>query len=69
LALEGEATDARGPALGMCQGSPLGAEIEALEIGGLQAATEAVADAIIERFGKGGFKSQLQALVIETRKG
>ena len=31
VALAGHAPDARGPALGMCQGSPLGAEIETLE--------------------------------------
>ena len=68
VALEGAAPDARGPALGMCQGSPLGAEIESIEPGGLQAATEAVADAIAERFGKGGFKGPLQALVVEARK-
>ncbi|MBV9054794.1 MAG: methyltransferase domain-containing protein [Hyphomicrobiales bacterium] len=68
LALEGEAPDARGPALGMCQGSPLGAEIETVEPGGSENATKAVISAIKERFGEGAFKSPLQALVVETRK-
>jgi SAM-dependent methyltransferase len=68
VTLAGHAPDARGPALGMCQGSPLGAEIETLEPGGLQAATEAVAAMITERFGKGPFKAPLQALVVEARK-
>ena len=52
----------------MCQGSPLGAEIEAIEPGGLQAATQAIAALLLERFGKGPFKSRLQALVVEARK-
>ncbi|MBV9569081.1 MAG: methyltransferase domain-containing protein [Hyphomicrobiales bacterium] len=68
VALEGHAPDAHGPAIGMCQGSPLGAEIEAIEPGGTKAATEAIAALIAERFGKGPFKSQLQALVVEAWK-
>ncbi len=68
VALEGEAPNARGPALGLCQGSPMGAEIETLEPGGLDAATEAAAAEIAERLGKGRFKSPLQALVVEVRK-
>jgi SAM-dependent methyltransferase len=68
VALAGHAPDARGPAIGMCQGSPLGAEIEAVEPGGLQAATEAVTAMITERFGKGPFESPLRALVVEARK-
>jgi ubiquinone/menaquinone biosynthesis C-methylase UbiE len=67
VALEGEAPNARGAAIGLCQGSPMGAEIEAIEPGGLQAATEAAAAEIAERFGKGPFKSRLQALVVEAR--
>lgn len=68
VALTGHAPDAPGPAIGMCQGSPLGAEIEAVEPGGLQAATEAVSAMLAERFGKGPFKCPLQALVVEARK-
>ena len=68
VALEGHAPDAHGPAVGMCQGSPLGAEIEAIEPGGMHAATEAVAALLAERFGKGPFQAALQALVVEARK-
>lgn len=67
-ALAGHAPDARGPAIGLCQGSPLGAEIETVEPGGLQAATDAAAAEIAGRFGKEPFKSHLQALVVEARK-
>ena len=62
VALAGHGRDARSPALGMCQGSPLGAEIETLEPNGLQAATEAVAAMITERFGKGPFKRRCKRL-------
>lgn len=58
----------RGPALGFCQGSPLRAEIEALDPTGLEDATDAAAAAIAERCGAGAFATQLQALVIAARK-
>jgi SAM-dependent methyltransferase len=66
--LTGPAADPLGPAIGLCQGSPMGAEIEGLEPGGLSAATEAAAAAIAERFGSGPFEAPLRALVIEARK-
>jgi SAM-dependent methyltransferase len=68
VALTGHAPDARGPAIGLCQGSPMSAEIEALEPGGLERATEAAASAIAERFGNEPFEPRLQALVVEARK-
>jgi SAM-dependent methyltransferase len=64
--LTGLAPNARSPAIGMCQGTPMRAEIEALDAGGLEQATDAVAAAVAERFGGGPFEVQLQALVIEA---
>jgi hypothetical protein len=64
--LTGHAPDARGPATGMCQGTPMRAEIEALDPGGLERATDAAAVAVAERFGNGPFEVALQALVIEA---
>lgn len=64
--LSGHAPGARSPAIGMCQGTPMRAEIEALDPGGLEQATDAAAMAVAERFGEGPFEAPLQALVIET---
>lgn len=64
----GLAPNPGGPAEGLCHGSPLRAEIEALDPGGLAAATQAAAATIAERFGAGAFETKLQALVIEARK-
>ena len=69
VTLSGQARDCRGPAIGLCQGSPMSAEILELDPGGLEAATEAAATAIAERFGAGPFEAPLRALVVETRKG
>jgi SAM-dependent methyltransferase len=62
----GHAKDAHDPAIGFCQGTPMRAEIEALEPGGLAGATEAVAEAVAARFGQGPFQVPLQALVAEA---
>ena len=64
--LTGHVPDARSPAMGMCQGTPMRAEIEALDPGGLERATEAATAAVAERFGDGPFAVPLQALVIEA---
>jgi hypothetical protein len=56
------------PAIGFCQGSPMRAELEALDLTGLEAATAAAAAAIAEQFGEGAFETELCALVIETRR-
>jgi hypothetical protein len=68
VALSGPVKDYRDPAIGLCQGSPMGAEIEEVDPGGLKAATEVVAALIAERFGKGPFESPLSALAVEARK-
>jgi ubiquinone/menaquinone biosynthesis C-methylase UbiE len=68
VALTGQAADARAPAIGMCQGSPLSAEIESVEPGSLQAATEAAAAEIAARFGSGPITVPLLARVIEASR-
>jgi ubiquinone/menaquinone biosynthesis C-methylase UbiE len=64
----GHATSPRAVALGLCQGSPLRAEIEALDPAGLEAATDAAAAMVAERCGEGAFETPLQALVVETTR-
>jgi SAM-dependent methyltransferase len=68
VVLCGHAASPMAIALGLCQGSPMRAEIEALDPTGLQEATQAAADAIAESFGDGAFDTTLSALVIETRR-
>jgi ubiquinone/menaquinone biosynthesis C-methylase UbiE len=64
----GHAASPRDVALGLCQGSPLRAEIEALDPAGLEAATDAAAAMVAERCGEGAFETPLQALVVETTR-
>ena len=64
--LAGRAASALEAATMFCQGSPMRGELEALEPGGLEAATAAVAEAVSARFGPGPVETALLALVIET---
>ena len=64
VALTSRAASPRDPAIGFCQGTPLRGEIEARDPGGLQAATDAAADALAARFGAGAIEAPMQALVI-----
>lgn len=50
-----------------CQGTPLRGEIEARDASKLQAATDAVAEAIRKRHGSGPIEARIQALVITAR--
>lgn len=68
VTLSGRAESHRDPAIGLCQGSPMRGEIEALEPGGLEAATDAAAAEIARRFGHAPFESPLQALVVDARR-
>ncbi len=68
VTLRGCATSPMSPAIGFCQGSPMRAELEAIDPTGLEAATTAAAAAIAEQFGEGAFETELCALVIETRR-
>jgi SAM-dependent methyltransferase len=64
--LTGRAASARDAATMLCQGSPMRTEIETLDPGGLEAATEAAEGTISARFGAGPLEVPLHALVIET---
>jgi ubiquinone/menaquinone biosynthesis C-methylase UbiE len=55
-------------ALGLCQGSPLRTEIEARDAAGLDAATDAAAAALAQRFGTGAIAGRMRALVIAARR-
>jgi SAM-dependent methyltransferase len=68
VTLIGRAASPMSAAIGFCQGSPMRAELEALDPTNLEAATAAAAAAIAERFGEGAFETELCALVIETRR-
>jgi SAM-dependent methyltransferase len=55
---------ARDQAIGSCQGGPLRNEIEARDPHGIERATEAVARALEEEYGKGEFEAKNQAIFI-----
>lgn len=59
---------AQAAAAGFCQGTPMRAEIEAQDPTGLSAATDKVAGALERRFGKGRFRSKIQAIVVSAQK-
>ncbi|MBX3500198.1 MAG: methyltransferase domain-containing protein [Alphaproteobacteria bacterium] len=61
------ADSAREAATGFCQGSPLRGEIEARAPDGLQAATDAVADALAARYGSGAIEAPMRAHVVTAR--
>ena len=58
------APSAREPAMGLCQGSPLRAEIEARGPDRLDDVTAQVADALAARFGAGPVENRMSALVV-----
>lgn len=66
LVLRCPVASAEGLATGFCQGTPMRAEIEALDPGGLPRATAAAAAAIAGRFGQGPFEAPLCARVIDV---
>lgn len=68
VALRGRVASASALAIGLCQGSPMRSEIEAVDPAGLEAATAAAAEAIAERYGQGAFETDLCALVVETAR-
>jgi ubiquinone/menaquinone biosynthesis C-methylase UbiE len=68
VTLPSRAPSADYPAIGFCQGTPMRAEIEALDPSGLAAATEAVAAAVRLAFGAGPIEAPMQAMVVTARK-
>ena len=59
-----KAPSPRDPAIAYCQGTPLRNEIEARDPTGLEAATQACAQALALRFGNGPVQGRIQAHVI-----
>lgn len=57
----------RDAARALCQGTPLRAEIEARDAGGLQRATDTAAEALASRFGNGPVALPTRSLLIEAR--
>jgi hypothetical protein len=66
--LSGKLSTALDAAIGLCQGTPMRAEIEALDKDGLDAATHAAAEVIAARCGPGPADTPLQAVLVETSK-
>ncbi len=63
----GQFTSALDAAIGLCQGTPMRAEVEALG-DDLEAATKAAAEAIAARCGEGPSATPLQSVIVETTK-
>jgi SAM-dependent methyltransferase len=61
-------TTAHDAAVGYCYGTPLRAEIEAVDAGGVAKAVEVARQALAKRFGGGSISAPRQALVVETTK-
>ncbi len=59
-----KAPSPRDPAIAYCQGTPLRNEIEARDPAGLEAATQACAEALALRFGSGAVEGRISAHVI-----
>jgi SAM-dependent methyltransferase len=62
------APSAREPATGLCQGTPLRAEIEARAAGRLEEITGRAAEAIASRFGASSIENRMSALVVTTQR-
>ena len=60
----GRASSARDPAIGFCQGSPLRNEIEARDKSRLDEVTDAAAEAVAKRLGRGPIDGKIQAHVV-----
>jgi ubiquinone/menaquinone biosynthesis C-methylase UbiE len=67
LAARSRAASAREVAIAYCQGTPLRGEIEARSGAGLSQATDACAEAIAQRFGRGAVDGKIQAHVVAVQ--
>jgi ubiquinone/menaquinone biosynthesis C-methylase UbiE len=63
----GRATNAREPAVGLCQGTPLRGEIEARDAARLAEVTEAAVAAVARAFGEGPIDTAQQAILFTAR--
>lgn len=66
VAHRSQAESSRIPAIAYCQGTPLRNEIEARNAARLEEATDAAAEAIAQRFGRGAVDGKIQAHVISV---
>jgi SAM-dependent methyltransferase len=69
VAARSRAASPRIPAIGFCQGTPLRNEIEARDASRLGEATDAAAEAIARRFGRGAIDGKMQAHVVTVERG
>jgi ubiquinone/menaquinone biosynthesis C-methylase UbiE len=68
VAKRGRAPSPRDPAIGFCQGSPLRNEIEARDKSRLDEATDAAAEAVATRLGRGAIDGKIQAHVVAVAR-
>jgi len=68
VTLPSRAPSAGDAATGLCQGTPMRGEIEALDPSGLAATTDAAADALRSAFGNGAIEAPMQAVVVVAGK-
>jgi len=68
VTLPSRAPSAEDAAIGLCQGTPMRGEIEALDPSGLAAATEAAAAALRSAFGTGAIEAPMQAVMVTAAK-
>ena len=68
VAARSRAAEARSPAVGYCEGSPLRNEIEARDASRLGEATAAATEAIAQRFGRGPVDGKIQAHVVTVER-
>jgi SAM-dependent methyltransferase len=69
VAARSRAASARIPAVAYCQGTPWRNEIEARDASRLGEATDAAAEAIARRFGRGAIDAKIQAHVVVVEAG
>jgi hypothetical protein len=69
VAARSRAASPRIPAIGFCQGTPLRNEIEARDASRLGEATDAAAEAIARRFGRGAIDGKMRAHVVTVERG
>jgi len=68
VAARSHAAAPRVPAVAFCQGTPLRAEIEARDFGGLDAVTAMAEAALAHRFGAGPVEGRMQAHVVAVTR-
>jgi len=68
VTLPSRAPSAEDAAIGLCQGTPMRGEIEALDPSGLSATTEAAAAALRSAYGTGAIEAPMQAVVVIASK-